>query len=278
MQLGSSLRRRRRGSKESSKRSGEDRRLSPRSRRTLVGLGVVAVGFGLGWIVSTQALFPAPPPPGDLFEVPNLRGATVEEARSSLEEAGLALGAVGRFRHPRADSGSVVGQSPLPGQLARPGDSVALEVSLGPEMRAVPDVARLRREEAVTVLEEAGFVVTVDTVQALLARNRVVSQAPAGGVRLATPGEVSLVVSTGPPEVAVPQLRGMTEGEARDTLSALGLVVSDVEEVFRFGGNQGVVVDQSPEAETVLEVGRTVRLVVGRRREEAFLDPRSGAP
>ena len=82
---------------------------------------------------------------------------------------------------------------------------------------------------------------------------------------MALPSEVAVQVSLGPPAVAMPDLLGMTEEAARDSLTALGLVVSEVEEVFRFGRYQGRVVAQDPPEGEELERGSAVRLTVGRR-------------
>jgi serine/threonine-protein kinase len=148
--------------------------------------------------------------------------------------------------------------------LALPEAPVRISVSRGRERRPVPDVGRLRGDRARIVLEAAGFEVALDSVQNDLPRGRIVSLEPAPGTDLPLPGQVRVTVSTGPPQVTVPLLVGMSEAEARDTLTALGLVVSEVEEVFRFGSDQGRVVDQAPPAESVLERGSAVRLLVGR--------------
>ena len=58
---------------------------------------------------------------------------------------------------------------------------------------------------------------------------------------------------------------GLEETEAVALLDSLGLVVADVEEVFRFGRDQGLVVEQEPASETELRRGGSVRLKVGRR-------------
>ena len=128
----------------------------------------------------------------------------------------------------------------------------------------MPDVGRLRGDRARTVLEAAGFEVTQDSVQNELPRGRIVSLEPPAGTDLPLPGEVRITLSTGPPQVVVPLLVGMSEEQARDTLNALGLIVSEIEEVFRFGADQGSVVDHVPPAESVLEKGSAVRLLVGR--------------
>ena len=98
-------------------------------------VGVAGGGWLVGYLVATQFFFPAPEPPQDLLPVPDLRAQGADQAQALSEQAGLALGRIEYLNHPQADSGSVLGQSPLPGQLALPGDSIRITVSLGPELR-----------------------------------------------------------------------------------------------------------------------------------------------
>ncbi len=69
-------------------------------------------------------------------------------------------------------------------------------------------------------------------------------------------------------------LVGLTHEEALEVLDSLGLVVSEVETRFRFGMDQGRVVEQLPAAESMVEQGSAVRLVVGRRGRESRNNPR----
>ena len=263
MRLGSSIKRRRGGRADAG--SDEEAGAAANAQRLMaVAAGVIFGGFFLGWLVATQMIFPRPDPPGDLYEVPDVYGLTLEEATERVTERGLDLGLVDAFRHPVADSGVVVGQAPLPGQLAAPGRPVRISVSLGPERRPVPDVAHLRGDRARMVLEMSGFQVAMDSVESELPRGRVVSLEPAPGTALPLPGEVRVVVSIGPAQVILPALVGLPEAEARAAVEALGLVISTVEEAFRFGADQGLVVEQEPEAGALVEAGSAVRLVVGR--------------
>jgi serine/threonine-protein kinase len=223
----------------------------------------VAVGFGVGWLLATRVLFPPPPPPGDLFEVPDVYGLDAAEAQRRIEGAGLALGLVDDFRHPAVDSGRVVGQDPLPGQLAEPGETVRISISLGIELRAVPDVAQLRADRARLMLETSGFMVVVDSVESPEPRGRVISIDPPPGSQVPVPGEVQLAVSVGPPQVGMPLVMGMEEMQARDTLQALGFL-SEVEEAFEMEAQEGRVVDQDPPAGRLMELGAAVRIVIGR--------------
>ena len=132
-------------------------------------------------------------------------------------------------------------------------------------MRSIPDVGGVDADRARIMLESSGFVVFIDSMESESPRGRVVSTVPKADATVALPAEIRLRVSEGPPRVPMPLLLGLDEAEALSVLESLGLVVSEVEEVFRFGRDQGVVVEQEPPAETPMERGATVRLAVGRR-------------
>lgn len=235
-------------------------------RNLLIGLAVVLIGGWMaGYALATQVFFPAPPPPGDLYEVPDVRGLGLASAQERLAGAGLELGATDSITHPSVAAGLVLGQSPLPGQVSRPDAPVRVTVSIGPQMRSVPDVLRLDEARARVVLETSGFVVDVRTVEAEEPRGQVVEVSPPPDSVVALPAEVRLVVSAGPPVVVMPLVLGLEQAEAELILDSLGLRVTDVEEVFRFGRDQGLVVEQEPAADTELERGSGVRIKVGRR-------------
>jgi beta-lactam-binding protein with PASTA domain len=273
MRLGGGLRRSRGG-------GGKKKRPAPKTaskkKRTPVALGsprriisLLAVlgvlGWGGGYLLSTQVLFPAPPPPGDLFEVPDVRGLGLASARERLAGANLELGSLDSLSHPTVNANLILGQSPLPGQLALSETPVRVTISLGPEMRSVPDVRRLAEDRARIMLQTSGFVVSVDSAESDMPRGRVVDIIPGPDSVVALPAEIRLVVSMGPPLVSMPLVLGMEEADAIAMLDSLGLVVGAVEEVFRFGRDQGIVVEQEPPADTPLEPGSQVRLAVGRR-------------
>jgi serine/threonine-protein kinase len=271
MRMGTSMRRNRGDSGSGGSPIGSARdwlaqkKTEGRSRLVLIAVGVALGGYGLGWLLATQGLFPAPPPPGDMYEVPDLYGSDVPSATRLVEETGLALGMVDAFRHPTADSGRIIGQHPLPGQLALPGDSVRVSVSIGVQQRPVPDVSDLRGDRAKSALENAGFDVVLDSVQDDQPRGAVVSIDPEPGSRLSVPGEVRLVLSVGPPQVPMPTLLGMEEAAARDTLTALGLVISRVDEISSSGSESNRVITQEPQAGQLVPRGSEVRFTVIRR-------------
>lgn len=235
-------------------------------RRLAVALLVLAVvGWGTGYMVATQFLYPAAPAPADVVGVPDVRGMGVTAAQERLRGSNLVLGEVDSLRHPSVAKDLILGQSPLPGQLAEPGTAVRVTRSLGAQMRAVPDVRRVDADRARIILESSGFVVSVDSLESEIPRGRVVSTEPVADRTVSLPAEIRLQVSTGPPLVPMPMLLGLDEVDALAVLDSLGLTVGEVEEVFRFGRDQGVVVEQEPPADTPMERGAAVRLAVGRR-------------
>ncbi len=227
--------------------------------------GLALFGWLAGYLLATRVLFPAPPPPGDLHEVPDVRGLAVASAQEVLAASALELGPVDSLLHPSVPEDVILGQSPLPGQVARPGSPVRVTVSLGPQRRGVPDVTGLDEARARIVLETSGFLVRSDSMESDEARGRVVEVSPAPGEQVVLPGQVRLFVSTGPPMIPMPFVLGLPENEAVTLLDSLGLIVGPVEEVFRFGRDQGIVVEQEPASDSLLQRGTEVHLRVGRR-------------
>jgi hypothetical protein len=256
------------GKKDGRERSGRWSRwgalfTDPRILGALALLGVL--GFGAGYLISTRIVYPLPPPPEDLIIVPDLSGESPEAASDSLAALGLVLGPMDSLAHPSIPANTIVGQNPLPGQLFLPGDTVRVALSTGPEVRPVPDVLRLQGEWARTILETSGFVVSLDSVDSEDTRGTVVEMNPEAGTTAAIPMEVRILVSMGPPEFEMPLLLGLPEEQARSLLDSLGLLLSEVETRFRFGRDQGLVVEQEPPSGTMVHEGSDVRLVVGRR-------------
>ena len=265
MKLGDAIQKRRGGARPPRRRAGPPPERRPAGAR-FAGwlLALTAGGLALGYLVATRLLFPAPLPPRDLVEVPSLQGLALGRARERVFDAGLELGPSEGLRHPELDSGLVVGQAPLAGQLTRRGESVRLTVSLGPQRQPIPDVAGLRGDRALRVLEATGFQVAVDSVEAEKPAGTVVATLPAAGTVLQVPGTVRLMLSKGPPLVPMPYLLGIPQDRAIDSLRVLGLGVAAVDTVFRFGRDQGLVVEQAPPADSLVRRGAGVRLSVGR--------------
>ena len=95
-------------------------------------------------------------------EVPDVTGQTLEQARAALEAVGL----VGLPTGDGAFSdtvplGSVISMDIPAGEVIKPGDTIALTVSRGPQLVAIPPVLGQNVAIARNTLEELGFAVRV---------------------------------------------------------------------------------------------------------------------
>lgn len=280
MDLGSSIRRRRRSPRSSEEtsseatateatatgrrqRSAEGRAPRSKLRGFMWALLIATTGTGTGYLTATRVFFPLPDLPTDLQEVPDLRGATLQNALIVLADSGLVVARIDSLRHPTVPAGVVVGQSPLPGPTALPGAAVRVAVSVGPEVRLVPDVRRWHEDRASALMTESGFNVRLDTVESALPAGQVVGTTPAADTQVPVPSTVLVMVSVGPPTFPLPDLTGRIEVEARRRLRLLGLRVAEVERRFSLR-NVAAVFGQSPNPGDPVQRGDSVRLVVGK--------------
>jgi eukaryotic-like serine/threonine-protein kinase len=198
--------------------------------------------------------------------VPPLVGLDISEAENRLEEAGLTLGLVTPRSDPDFEVDVVIEQSPLPGVNVGSGAPVNLVVSTGPESVVIPDVIGETERDATGALNDLGLRVRVneehsDTVESGL----VLRTEPTGGEAAVVGDTVLLVVSDGPAPVQVPTLTGLTENQARNALTNLGLVpnVSASKQPVVDPAQDGVVVSQVPAAGNTVPKGTTVTITLG---------------
>ena len=95
--------------------------------------------------------------------VPSLGGMSADAAKSAIEGLGLVATPTEAFSDTVAE-GQVISQQTNEGTILHRGDTVAYTVSKGPEKVAVPDVVGRQRQEARTILENAGFSVQEEAI------------------------------------------------------------------------------------------------------------------
>ncbi|MCX4509571.1 Stk1 family PASTA domain-containing Ser/Thr kinase [Streptomyces sp. NBC_01619] len=117
---------------------------------------------------------------GAPVDVPDVTGESLEDATSTLEDAGLKVRVAAERVHSPNDAGTVATQSPVEGRQAATGDTITLTVSKGPRMIEVPDVTGDKVDDARSELEQAGFEVKVERAFPFLG-DTVESQSVEGG-------------------------------------------------------------------------------------------------
>ena len=179
------------------------------------------------------------------YDVPDLVGSTLAEAKRQLAATHLALGTVTEAFDEKVPEGQVVSLDPKVGTSVKRDTKVALVVSKGRKPIEVPDYTGKKADAATTALTDLGLKVDATTQENsdTVAKGDVISQDPRDGT-LFRGDTVTLVVSKGPVMVDVPNVIGKQVGEARTILEGAGFQVK-VERAL--GGIFGTVRFQDPE-------------------------------
>ncbi len=243
-------------------------RLKFRPGSWVVSLALAVICVGLGYLIAARWLFPAPTAPGGekLVELPELVGLEDESARERVSALGLTYERSSEVYHAQAAAGLVVAQSPLPGQLARPGAPVRVTVSLGPQRVTVPDVRGLSERQARIIIEQLGFTTTILSQDAPVRTGQVLRTSPAAGTELSVPAEVELIVSRGFEVSAVPDLLGRHAEDVVEILEELGLRLGVVSFDEAAVDAPGRVIGQTPPAGYNLRAGGRVAIQVAGER------------
>jgi serine/threonine-protein kinase len=229
-----------------------ERRRPPWWAWLLAALALAAIVLGI--VLLTR--------PSDVT-VPRVVGKDLPAATSELRAAGFET-TVDRVTSGRP-ANQVLAQDPAGGEQAKDGSTVTLTVSSGPGQVAVPSVDGLGEQKATAALVDKGLVVDRVVRQAddTVPENHVIKTSPAAGTSVDRGSDVTLYVSSGPKQVAVPDVVGLTQREAQQTLGNRGFQFTTTEEGSA-DQEPGTVLRQDPAAGTKVDPGSSVALVVAR--------------
>jgi beta-lactam-binding protein with PASTA domain/predicted Ser/Thr protein kinase len=200
--------------------------------------------------------------------VPNVAARSEQAAGASLRRAGLnpvpSLAA-----STTVPIGLVISQSPAAGSRVEKGSRVSIVVSGGPASAALVDVAGLTTARAAAQLRKAGFKPTTKaqaspTVKAGL----VISTEPPAGTEVQVGSVVTMLVSSGPAPVTVPDVTGQTLTAAEATLAEAKLALGTVTEKASTTQTPGTVISQSPNGGRSVRGGSKVDLTVAKEPKE----------
>ena len=236
----------------------EERR---RPRWPWIALGLVALAAALAAVFW---------PGTDRVEVERVIGLTEAVAVDRLEDDGFEVDV---DRQPDlAPVGEVIHQEPEPGAEADEGSTVQLLASSGPGEITVPTVEGDPEDRAVRELSRAscgkredsdlcGFRVEVrQQASARIDEGRAIRTNPRGGTSAEVGSRVLLFISSGPPQVEVPDVVGLARESAEATLNRAGLGFTVREQ--ESDEEPGTVIFQEPTGGTVVDKGSRVQLTV----------------
>ncbi|MFC9786781.1 Stk1 family PASTA domain-containing Ser/Thr kinase [Rhodococcus sp. NPDC127528] len=146
--------------------------------------------------------------------------------------------------------------------------------SLGPGSKAaqkiVPDVTNQSSQTAQTTMQNEGFrVQTQPKPSAVVAKGNVIASIPVAGSKADEGTTVTLDVSSGPEQVEVPKLTGMSQAQAAQALNAVGLTLDPtVTRAPSTTDQLDKVTAQDPAAGANVEVNGLVKLTLGSGPEQ----------
>ena len=198
---------------------------------------------------------------GPPVTVPNVVGLTESNATAAITGAGLSLGTVTTQSSTTVPAGNVISQNPVAGVSVAEGSSADIIVSSG---ATVPNVIGLTETNATQAITGAGLVLGAVSLQnsPTVPAGSVISQNPVAGVSVVANSAVDLVVSSGPVQVIVPNVVGLTEANATAAITGANLVLGAVTNQSSPSVPAGSVISQTPLAGVSVEANSAVDIVV----------------
>jgi len=195
-------------------------------------------------------------------EIPDVSNLTFSDAVLALREEGLVPGNRIEQESDEVDPDRVLGTDPPIGTRVERNSTVDIIVAVEPSV-VVPEVVGLTEGEAANLLGQDGFSTASQTeASETVEAGRVIRTDPPQGARIPPGSTVTIFVSSGPQQVAVPNVVNSSQEQATATLQAAGFVVNAVAAPSS-ENREGDVVAQSPGANTAAPHGSTVTISVG---------------
>jgi eukaryotic-like serine/threonine-protein kinase len=189
-----------------------------------------------------------------LVTMPSVTGQQVAQAEQSLRSAGLTAGPLAYETSTTIPQGVVISTTPVAYQRWPKDKLVQLIVSSG---QPLPNFVGQQVSAAQAAASSGGYSIQQQTAaNSSQPQGTVVSQSPKAGTPITSGEVVTVWVSAGPPGVSVPNVDGMSEQQAIQTLKSAGFQVNVVNGLF---GSS--VTNYSPQG--TAPSGSTITITVG---------------
>jgi serine/threonine-protein kinase len=235
------------------------------ARRVLIRIVVLAALFVAGVFAFNFVIMPMLVHQSGAVIVPDLRNSSEAQAGQMLGRLGLKV-RVARSEHSaQVPEGYVISQSPRANDGLKPGRTVAIVTSLGPQMRRVPELKGMSLRQGRSVLDHAGLSLGMvarvsrdgETREEIVASHPPVGEEAMDGEAV----DVVLSVTNGGPLYVMPDLRTQDLFFVREKLERHGFRVSSVRYEARDGVFPNTIVDQRPEPGARIREGESIELV-----------------
>lgn len=201
--------------------------------------------------------------------LPNFVGMSKEQAEKTAKDTKLVYTELEAQFSPDVPEGYVISQEPryMENYKVKEKSEIKVVISKGQEITTVPKVVGMKKEEAITALEEANLLSEViEETSKTVEEGYVISQEIKENTQ-ANAGEtvkIHVSIGTGIEQVDVPNVTGKTEAEARKLLSDNKIKIKDVIYTEDRTKNDGIVLKQDKEAGTTVDEGTEITITVNK--------------
>lgn len=201
----------------------------------------------------------------------DLKGKTLSEAKKDLEKLGLKVSESGTEISDEYEKGQIIDQDVAKGETVKTGTTVKVTVSAGTEEENakdvdVPDVTGKTSDSAMSALEAKNLTVSREfEFSNDVPAGQVIRQDPKSGTTVKEGSKVTIYVSQGSESIKVPNVKGLTEANAKSALSDFTVTTSTEHSDSVASGN---VISQSIDAGQYVDKGTAITIVISSGPEQ----------
>lgn len=198
--------------------------------------------------------------------VPNLIGSNLENAYKALMEHELYLQKEGEQFNSNIPKGNIVSQKPLPGTMVKSGRSIKVVISSGSEKIVVPDLVGRPERKAEIIIRQSGLNLgdKTESYSVSLKKGLVIMHDPEADSHVEKGTPVSLLISKGLTKhgALMPDFIGEKITLAERIVSAMGLSIDKISTHVNDDLEEGTIIEQSREPNTIVRINDAVSLVI----------------
>jgi serine/threonine-protein kinase len=205
---------------------------------------------------------------GEMANVPELAGMTLEEAKEVLQAKKLSIVKSGVELNKQYERGKIISQDPPPKSRVKLNKIVRVTISAGLEKVIVPKLTGKDLQSLDEIFKKEGLVKgNVSHVHTpSFPAGRVISQYPPEETEVPVNSRINLLVSQGSLEqrYLMPDLLGKKASQVIQKLKDLGFRVGDIRRSYYPGLRSGVIINQNPSQGTLIKKRNIISLEVSK--------------
>jgi serine/threonine-protein kinase len=205
---------------------------------------------------------------GEMANVPDLTGKTLDEAKDILQGKKLSVVKSGVALDKHFERGQIISQDPPPKSKVKLNKIVKVVLSAGLEKVSVPKLTGKDLQSVGEIFQDVGLVKgNISHVHTSgFPAGRVISQHPPEQTEVPVHSSVNLLVSQGDLEerYLMPDLLGKQASQVIAKLKEMGFRVGDIRRSYYPGLSSGIIINQNPSQGTQIRKRNIISLEVSR--------------